>query len=531
MRTRKCVTLLRSGNCLVVSPSSAKIKDILTPALRYVERKHLRGAEKYARSRLRQPTYDDIEWECYSLDHKGRIATSFGFEPRITTALVQAGYDVHTKWTTKAEAERHAERLNTVYKPRWDRIEELVNESDFQFRYKQRKCLQILAENENGRIDCPPGWGKGTVIMLLCKLFPKAKIAVVTKNIPVLKQRLYPELCLNLPSVGMVGGGVKIKGRRVMCYSADSLHHATGNEDIVLVDEGHQACADDYASKMGVFGNARIYMFSASWDMRLDNKDMRAEAMAGPIRLKVTYAQAVKHAMVVPIDVIWSDVIMDENPCSDMKDTDKKKYGIWTNEFRNKIIARDARRYDSDTQCLITVETLEHALELKKLLPEYEVVYSGQGLKDSDVKWFKEQFPDEFELMTPKRKQKLTTRFEKGILKKAIATTVWNVGVNFRNLEVLIRADAGGSPINDIQIPGRNSRTNEAMVKKGGSKRKLVGILRDYRDQFDTGFRRKSGGRAASYQKNGWEQFDSKNGKKKKSRLRQRMDIGGLLDE
>ena len=525
-KPKPTVALLRSGNRLVVDPTTPKIKDLLTPHLRYVEKKFAQGEERTKRKRAHLPLFDEIEWECYSEDHKGRLATSFGFQDRLKNLLESKGYPVVCKYASKVEAEKAAERLKTVYKARWDRIDELVK-SGFEFRHKQKRAVKIADLFENGRIDCPPGWGKGTIIMLIATLFPKAKIAVVTKNIPVLTQRLYPELCANLPSVGIVGGGKRVKGRRVMCYSADSLHHAKGDEDIVLVDEGHQACSDNFAHKMGVFDHARIYMFSASWDMRLDNKDMRAEAMAGPIRLTVTYQEAVEHDMVVPIEVFWTDVVMDENPCSEMDGTRKKRYGIWTNEYRNKLIARDARLYDDDTQVLITVETLEHALYLKKLLPEFEVVYSGQGLKDTDIIWYQNHFPDEFTQMTEERKQKITRRFEKGKLKKAIATTVWNVGVNFRNLEVLIRADAGGSPINDTQIPGRTSRVNSELVKKTGTQEKMVGILHDYRDMFDTGFKYKFQSREKSYTRNQWRQHYPK--EEKKSLLRRMMKFGSLV--
>jgi len=530
------VVLLRSGNRLVVEPSTPEIKDLLTPKLSYVEKRFLHGKEFSYRKKMRLPTFEEIEWSCYSEDHKGRLATSYGFLERITAVLEAAGYGVTTRWASKLEEEKQLERAVKVYTPHWERIENMILESrtdpedsksGFEFRYKQKAALKLIAKHENGRIDCPPGWGKGTVIMLTCLLFPKAKIEVVTKRIPVLKQRLFPELASYLPSVGMVGGGVRSKGHRVMCYSADSLHHARPDADIVLVDEGQEACADNFASKMGIYEHARIWMFSGSWDMRLDNKDMRAEAMAGPIRLKVTYKQAEEHDMVVPICIVWTDVIMDVNPCANFDGVDKKKYGVWTNEYRNKLIAKDANHYDADTQVLITVETLEHALHLKELLPDFEVVYSGHGLKDRDIAWFTKNFPTTFKLMTEERKRKLTSRFEKGKLKKVIATTVWNVGVNFTNLEVLIRADAGGSPINDTQIPGRNSRTNASIVKDASeTKKKIVAIVHDYRDQFDTGFSYKAKGRERSYKRNEWEQFFPK--AEKKSMLRRLMNFGSL---
>lgn len=536
MRKAKRVVLLRSGNRMVISPSTPEVRDLVTPALRYVEKKFARGKELYRRKKHDLPVFDEIEWECFGEDHKGRVATSYGFHERIKAHLEKNGYEVVSKWATQTEADRDAERLKTVYLPRWDRIEQFLLDSrkkpddpksGFKFRYKQKTALKLMAEHPCGRIDCHTGWGKGTSIMLAAMLFPKAKIDVVSKSVEVIRTRLYPELAMNLPSVGIVGGGQKLKGRRVMCYTADSLHHARPDADFVFVDEGHQACADKFAENMGVYEHARVWMFSASWEMRLDNKDMRAEAMAGPIRLTVPYQKGVEHDIVVPMEVFWTNVIMDENPCAGMVGPTKKRHGIWTNEYRNKLIAKDAHLYDDSTQVLITVETLEHAMCLKELLPEFEVVYSGQGLKDTDIIWFQKNFPDTFRRMTDVRRQNLTRRFEKGKLKKAIATTVWNVGVDFRHLEVLIRGDAGGSPINDVQIPGRNSRFKRDADVKKGAREKFVGILHDYRDQFDSGFAQKAKRREGSYVKNGWAQHHPQ--KDRESLLRRMMNFGSLV--
>lgn len=516
MSTSRRVVLLRTDNSIVVDTNSRRVNSVLADKLRYFERKFFHGREKNDRVRMGLPPFEEIEWQCYSEDHKGRIGTSFGFVDRIVDALEPLGYDVRIRWASEDDKVRDAERRESVFKPRWDRIDELLK-SGFEFRHKQKKCLRLISEFENGRVDCPPGWGKGTVIMLACVLLPKARIAVVTKNVAVLQQRLYPELALNLPSVGCVGGGKKIKGRRVMCYTADSLHHVKTESpfDLVFVDEGHQACADDFAEQLGMyFPDARMWALSATWDMRLDNKDMRAEAMFGPIRLKVHYKDAVAHGMVVPIEVHWTDVITDINPCSDMTGVPKKQRGIWSNDYRNSLIAADARKYDDDTQVLITVETVEHALYLHRELPEFSLVYSGVSVTPKDWRYYREigLIDEDFREMTPDRKQRLTRRFEKGSLKKAIATPVWNVGVNFKQLQVLIRADAGGSPINDTQIPGRASRISDG---------KEVAILHDYRDQFDHGFRQKASGREASYARNEWEQHFPKNGKPSRRRNRE----------
>lgn len=520
----KQVTLLRSGNRLVVSPSTPAIVDALTPSLRYTEKVASRGAERARRVRASLPLVDEVEWEMYAEDHKGRLATSYGFRELITDVLAAKGYAVTEKWATKTEAARRAELARTAYAARWDRIEEHLK-NGFEFRYKQRRALELMAKHENGRIDCHPGWGKGTIITLAAMLFPKAKIDVVTKRVQILHTRLYPELAANLPSVGVIGGGKRVTGRRVMCVSADSLHHGRPDADFVFVDEAHEACADGYAEKLGVYDHARMWGFSGSWDMRFDNKDMRGVAIFGPIRLRVPYQKGVEHGIVVPIEVHWSDVIMDENPCSGLSDdTARKRAGVWANEYRNAVIARDARAYRDDQQVLITVETVEHALNLAKLLPEFRVVYSGQGLKESDLRWFRKHYPDQFVEMTQRRLGVITRKFEKGTIKKAIATTVWNVGVDFRHLEVLLRADAGGSAINDVQIPGRTSRKKRAEDVERGARAKFVGIVRDYLDQFDTGFARRAWRREVNYVRNGWAQ--AKPDAKSWSALRRRLDMG-----
>jgi superfamily II DNA or RNA helicase len=498
------ITLLRCGNRIVVDPTTPKVRGILQPLLHYVTRKFLHGKDLHRAREHKLPPFVEEVWECYTEDHRDRLATSFGFAERITEALEARGYPVTLRYASEKEAARAAERARTVYAPCWEAIEEL-EKGGFKFMYRQREALELLTRFENGRISCPPAWGKGTWIMTACKLMRRAKIAVVVRNVPVLQQRLYPELAANLPSVGIVGGGKKIKGRRVMCYTIGSLHHADGDEDIVIVDEGHQACADDAAYKMGVFEHARIWMLSATWGMRLDGKDMRGEAMAGPVRLHIPYQEAVEAGVVSDLEVYWTDVVTDVNPCAEETGEVKKRLAYWAHDYRNDLIAKDARRYTNDEQVLITVETIEHALHLKKRLPEFEVVYAPQTLKPWDLKQYKRDgiVPEDFVPLDDDGRERLTRRFSKGKLRRAICTTCWNHGVNFVNLDVLIRADGGGSPVNDTQIPGRNSR----LKQRGKERVQKVGKVHDYRDQFDSGCHRKAMGREERYAVNGWKQY------------------------
>lgn len=99
-------------------------------------------------------------------------------------------------------------------------------------------------------------------------------------------------------------------------------------------------------------------------------------------------------------------------------------------------------------------------------------------------------------------KHDMRAQFEAGTLKKVIATDVWSTGVDFEQLNVLVRADDRDSDIVDVQGPGRVSRTYTAP----DGTRKEFGEVIDCMDTFDANFYRKSTGRRDSYKLLGWEQ-------------------------
>ncbi len=104
---------------------------------------------------------------------------------------------------------------------------------------------------------------------------------------------------------------------------------------------------------------------------------------------------------------------------------------------------------------------------------------------------------DDFRPISASRKDSRITRLEKGKPGIYVANTILNVGVDFRYLAAVCRADGGASPTNDIQIPGRASRVND--------RGKKYGHLHDYNDKFDKRTARRTGGRVASYREAEWE--------------------------
>jgi superfamily II DNA or RNA helicase len=478
------VELLKAGNFFAVDPTTDKILELLDGQLSYVEKQTLHAKALYDALKVGAPRVRLIPTDLYTRDHKGRIVTLAGFRARVTRVLTVAGYDVRF-----SDLEPHPKP--GVYRPDWAQLD------PYELRHGQDEFLLKLASNECGRFDCPTGWGKSFMIGMVASIFRQARIDVVSKRIPVIEKTIYPELCGMLPSVGICTGSRKVLGRRVTCFSAGSLHKSDGKADILLWDECHEAAGDSFAAGIAKYTRARRYGLSASHDMRNDGKDARLEGIFGPVIYSLSYQEAEAHDLVVPIVVKWRSVHGDANICAGLVDTEKYRAGIWTNTHRNRLVAEDASSYKPDEQVLVVVDTIEHAVHLKKLLPGFTLVHAEGGMSERDRRYYVKHkliSPDEPE-MTRRRLDALKNGFESGALKKVIATTVWNVGVNFRRLGVLVRADAGAAGSDDIQILGRVSRAFEG---------KDFGVIHEYEDQFDSGYRAKACARERNYESRGF---------------------------
>ncbi len=448
------LTILRDGNRILVDSRSRRVSELLQPALTFAEKVHLYGRDRILARRQGRPVVFDQYWESYLVDDLGRVGTSLGLLERVTAVLERAGYTITVQDLTVRPRPQ-------AYVPLWERIDD---DADVVLRYKQRAVLAMIADCENGRVDCPPGYGKTYLIGQACRLFPKANIVVTTDRIAVLCERIYPELCGMLPSVGVRCSRMKRQGRRVMCISFDSLHHADPDADFVFVDEAHEMGADRVAARMAQFDHARIFGFSASNDVRPDGKDFRVEAICGPVRVRVSYKKSVAKKLIVPVTIVWDELTADIDPVDGVEDpVERQRLAFWLNPDWNRLVGEIARRYDDETQVLVPVKTLTHALYLKThFLPDYTLVYDGSSVKPAAwAKFDKLGLLEGFKLLSFERRLKLSRRFAAGKLKKVIVTTVWNVGVSMNHLGVLVRADGDTSPINSIQIPGRTLRIDD----------------------------------------------------------------------
>jgi superfamily II DNA or RNA helicase len=225
------------------------------------------------------------------------------------------------------------------------------------------------------------------IIVMVCLLYPNARIHVVTPSKDLVSKTVRI-LTKYLPNVGQVGMNKKKLGR-VTVFSADSLHLSDGDADIVLADEIHELAAPSYSEALAKYRYSRNFGFSATPEGRMDGADAKLESLFGEKIFDLTYQEAVKLNLVVPIVVEWLDVRADINPCANKKETAKKRWGIWRHDLRNQLIADRVSSFSDDEQVLILVETIEHLLFLRQYLPNFTLCYSEAGLTSANLRKYR----------------------------------------------------------------------------------------------------------------------------------------------
>lgn len=482
---KKEVTILKSGNTIAIPISEAPV-DLLTKELSYLHS----WMEHGVRGKKAQ-FHQEVRQACAVVeDSSGVFEPSWqarrGFLTRVANCLNTHGYKVSVADVTPPE---HRKR----FVPDWSLLDPPIN-----WRYRQKEVAMLPSKFYNGRINCPTGYGKSLIIAAMCQIYPKARIVVSTYSQDVLKS-IYRRIKPRVASCGIYCSSQKTsENYRVMCYSGKSLRRCIKPPDILLVDEWHEWGTEDYLNTLTQFPYTRMFGFSANTE-RPDGMEFELEGYMGPILVNIPYALAVEKGLVSPIEVEWVSTVHIRHPAPKARGVYKEKQCIWKNYSRNQLIADQARRFGENDQVLITVKTVEHAAHLKSLLPEFTLVYSDGVSTQAKVKSLRNSglLPPDEPRMTSKRREYLRHMFEKDKLKKVIATSVWNRGVDFATLSVLIRGDASDTVIADTQIPGRVARINDC---------KEAGLIIDFDDVFDDGLKRKAANRRRRYKKHGWEQ-------------------------
>ncbi len=368
-----------------------------------------------------------------------------------------------------------------------------------EWRYRQAEVFAGLLGQRGGIIKCPTGYGKSFLIRQLSRVYPESKIVVTVTSLDVAKT-LFEELRLTIPDLGFCGTGGQHPGRVTVAVSK-SLENCPRDANIVLCDEAHTLCTPSYIKLLNRFSRAKMFGFTATPTGRSDNADGFLEAIFGPIISDVSYQEGVAHGNIVQIDarIFRSPVGPDVSGISNKAMADRM--GIIRNNDRNNLVIRATKELEeelgSEAQILVMVDKIEHAYILAQALPEYTVVTGVMPKERVEELLANGAMTKEQALCTAKDREKHRTAFEANELKRVICTRVWEKGVDFRDLQGLVRADGLASPIAAGQIPGRLSRLSRTVEKSSG-------ILVDFYDSYSKNLLSRSKARLREYKGNGW---------------------------
>jgi len=493
--TPQPVVITRRENVLTLTgandtPLDAQLIRRLTHDLKYEHVEAVQGTARRDPITGQRQFFTTKEYKLFRVEN-GRVIVLAGYLARMIGRLRKLGCPMSLRDTTPAR------KRPNCYVPQWDNIP-----ADFQFRPRQRECVETIARVPCGIIKAVTGFGKTSMIGVLARIFPEARIDVVTKSVDV-AERIKRSLKRFVPKVGMIGDGWKQR-ERVTVITAGSLGHADGDADFMFADEVHQLATVNFSTLLANrYRNSRNFGLSATPYARMDNAHHVLEPLFGPMVFELTYQQAVELGLVVPVRVRWLPMRLRTNPAERYSNrVARKRYGIWTNHERNSIIAAAVQDFPEPHQVLILVETIEHAVHLGLHLPDFTLMYGFMSPQDCAFYKKHKLLPEHYQPLNDVQKHDMRGQFEAGTLRRVIATDVWATGVDFEQLNVLVRADDRDSDIVDVQGPGRVSRTYTAP----DGTRKEVGEVLDCMDTFDPTFYRKSLGRRNSYKLLGWEQ-------------------------
>jgi superfamily II DNA or RNA helicase len=469
-----------------------ELRAVLHELMTYTRRDFLFGMDRIQPDGSRRAV-NISQQALYTVDAGGALLTTAGMLPALAGAIHAEGVPLFVADFSPPPTRPDA------YTPDWEHLAARMRTMQWTYRPRQEECLQAITKPGIycGVINAPPAFGKTTLLGMLCALYRTARIAVVTRRKDVVGT-IYDKLSEVIVDVGRWDGQKKRDGR-VVVSTVGSMTRLPDDFDFVFVDEAHEIVSDaSVAEFVCGFTQARRFGFTATPDGRADGTSARMAYAFGPQLFYMSWQEATQLGLIVPVEVRWLRLETGGDPTAGVSSpVARKKHGFWRNHRRNAVIAAAARQHEDD-QVLILVETVEHALALRRQLPDYTVVFDTKFDEKERADYIAAGLLNHDDVqMTLARRIQLRHQFERAELRHVIATDVWSTGVSFEQLGVLIRADGRKSEIKDDQGPGRVVRRHDASGK-------AMGIIYDCWDAWSPWAEDNSRVRDKRYVDKGW---------------------------
>ena len=446
----KDITLTFIDGKVIVTPV---VPSELRSELTYWHRSMRYDPEKHAR--VVAGEYRQLYHHTTSIDKKGvmqeKLIAPIGLSKRIYDTLLKLG-----NWITIDD------KRTLLPKPHPDKV-------NVPLRSYQIDGYSAMISNMGGIMACPTGWGKSYLQAAIIDTFDREELKIRGTPITVLTapdkdivNQLYEGLIDIFKDtdreVGVLHSDANKKSDDIVVITLDSLQRVNADEvGLLLIDEVHTAATDSRIPKLLAMDKAVKWGFSATPVGRFDGGDVTTEALVGPQVYNRTYLDGVKDGALVPITVFWvkaPEPAMGADNLHKYKRKDTQtKYGLIRNAPLTNMIADLITRVPDSMQTLCIMQLLEHMNELVSVLPDIRYVHG--------TKYKKGLSPATHSFISPittKERIAIYNEFKSGDIRKILSTTIYQQGVNFPQLEVLINVGGGGSDIAAGQIPGRASR-------------------------------------------------------------------------
>jgi superfamily II DNA or RNA helicase len=317
----------------------------------------------------------------------------------------------------------------------------------------QHKALTEALNCSRGIIHSPTGSGKTIIAGALISSFPKENIIFIVHTKDLLKQTL-DEFEKWFPNeVGVIGSG-KLDPNRITVGMIQTLNRLSPTDfdkipTVVIVDEAHHVSGfgKSYAKVLERLINAAHRFGLTATLGYLPEAQLAAEGHLGPVIAEVQMDELIDLGFLAEPKLRLIKIARNPHFRNIQKYPELYQAAIVENKVRNKRILECAKEYlEKGLSSLILTVRIEHGHILESMaenqFPELKLKYIHGGSEDED-------------------REEVRKGLVSGEIKVAIATTIFNEGVNIPSLGAVINAAGGKSEIAILQKIGRGLRVTD----------------------------------------------------------------------
>lgn len=332
--------------------------------------------------------------------------------------------------------------------------------TDIILRDYQQRAFNACWENGCGIVQIPTAGGKTFLAMKLIEKL-KSKTLYIVPNLELLYET-YRKFITYFPEhlLGIIGDDtlniseINIATAQTIWSKIKSsqLQDLLSSIDFLLLDECHRINESKYFKFANSWYQLTIHIdayyrfgMSATIDDEKSISRFLLEAAVGPLIYKQEVKELIDKNMIVQpyIYFIENDIAFAHWKRNDWHTA--KKDGIMRNHQRNLLISEIAQYHkeNGDTTLIIVEEIKNHGELLHKLIPDSVFLH---GLTED------------------KERKRLRDEFREDSI-PILITTLFNEGVDYSNIDVVILATGGKSSKNFYQRIGRAMRLDEGKDK------------------------------------------------------------------